>query len=458
MTMTTESTELAAERQDNTQPSYFEAKPVPGRALFNKGPAKFEVTPNDGHGDVTVGDVTVYGTGMGVHVERPEEPAEGQQPDLSVRISADCQTASAYNATLKQTDNDGPVSVITAGTVTLVNAAAEAPAAAENAETGLQLNIGADGVTGKLDGMAFDINPSGNDIAVDANRLGVKPGAEVSTDETDIKLSLSKEFNRVVLEGLHVKVMIELDKKGQAFVYATGGVASVIAPNAETGPALEANGDLIRLTLKGGRVFDINTANGEVTGYVPDKDTGIQNEDPLELAEKAPEENADDYQITISQDNKRVALNGAGLEKTAEGALVTATDGIAGFKPPVPVKTGPDLGEKVADADGLWVYLGEVKGKPLFVAMEDSGRMRFGKAMRFAKKHSNSLPSDDEMFRMFNERSSLSGLDEKGMSSKAGLYLTAERGNVHDFKYGQVYHGSIFRKHSVRVVRHDLKP
>jgi hypothetical protein len=55
-------------------------------------------------------------------------------------------------------------------------------------KTGIQLKIGKDGATGKLDGTAFGIDLSANSIAVDAGRLEVKPAAEASMDKTAIKI------------------------------------------------------------------------------------------------------------------------------------------------------------------------------------------------------------------------------------------------------------------------------
>jgi hypothetical protein len=441
MTTTTETREQDTQQQDMPELTYFEAKPVPGRAVFNKGDTKIEVTPNDGHGDVIAGDVTVYDTGMGVQVKRPEapaeQPAEGQQPDLSVRISADCQTAFAYNATLTQPDN-GPVSVITDGDVTLVNPEAEALEAAEGAktepQTGIRLNFGKFNATGHLGGREFDISLYERTVAVYASRIQVKAAAEPSTDETDTRLTLSKEFNRAVLEGANFKLRIELDKKGQAFVYSTVGVATVIAPNAETGPALDVNGDIIRLTLQGGRVFDINTANGEVTGYVPNKDTGIKNEGPPELAKPAPE-NKRDYQIVIGQDGQRFALNNtcagqsASLGQSADGPLSVATDGVAQIRPvaesPSALKAEEDkIGKPVENMEG-WLFLANLEGgKIQLVAKEDLGTMTRRQAARLLRKLRKQNPSVDDLPDVKTLRLAFKNATRIGGFKEGGEYMS----------------------------------
>jgi hypothetical protein len=454
MTTTTDNQTGQTAEEQEAQPSYFEAKPVPGRALFNKGPAKFEVTPNDGHGDVTVGDVTVYGTGMGVQVERPEEPAEGQQPDLSVRISADCQTAFAYNATLKQTDNDGPVSVITGGKVILVNPAL---ASSESTETGIQLSISAYGITGKLDGTVFDIDPSEKDgLAVEARRIEVIPTAEASKNETDTHLRISAAFNRAVVEGLHVKVRIEIEN-GQAVIHTAHGVMIKAEPEAKMRPLLDISGDVTRLTLVGGKVFDINTANGDVTAYVGKK--GIRNEGPPELAEPATE-SADDHQITISQDNKRIALNGAGLEKSAEGALVAATDGVGRLMPPE--KATLEIGDRPRDKEG-WIYAGVSPdtGEDMFVAPEDSGIMTFAEAEKAVEELREQgidarIPSQGELSMAFNPEARVPGL-ERGTSFPKDWYWSSTEGGSETHLCARGGEGFIYNKNSrqssLRIMR-----
>jgi hypothetical protein len=144
------------------------------------------------------------------------------------------------------------------------------------------------------------------------------------------------------------------------------------------------------------------------------------------------------------------------IEKTwQKTGLTISTPGDVDVRPPA--KTGPEIGDAAADG---WIYAGisRTTNKPFYVAPEDTGRMRWGKLKGLVKKLQKEgkkdarLPSDDELFSMFNNRAAIGGFDEFGVYSKTGFYRTAKRTRSHEFKYGTVYHNIVGRKNA-RLVR-----
>jgi hypothetical protein len=322
-TVTEEKVEQTPEQQ-GPQLSGFEFKTPPGGPnTVIKDDTTLKVAPDSA--------VEVNDTGRGVQVKRTKARAPKKpNPGINFKDAAQ-QIVTTYGATVTAPAN-GPASVVTNGAVTLVNPNATAPATAEatEPETGLQLSFTPDGVMGTLDGTEFDI--AKNNVAVNANRVEVRPAAEASKHETDIEISISEEFNRASLKGENFEVRIELDEKGKSTVYSTaGGIMNMPLEGAQAGlsaPAIEANEQVTRLALVDGKIYGINNATGEVTTYDNDH---VRNGGSPELAGLAPV--ADGYQITLSRDGKRIGLNGSGLEKTAEGGLVAATDGVGRFIP-----------------------------------------------------------------------------------------------------------------------------
>ncbi len=218
---------------------------------------------------------------------------------------------------------------------------------------------------------------------------------------------------------------------------------------AGAGVPLTIDKDLITLSLDGEKIEF--ASGGDVTIYTN------ENKGVLTKHVAAPAAGTQDHQIIAAKDGKSVSVNGVKVELTGKG-FVVSTYGRAFVKPAVAEKTGPAVGDR---ADDGWIYAGvsPETHKPMFVQPEDAGVMRWRKGKRLAKallkkgKAEARLPSDKELFMMFNKRAAIRGFDEAGVSSKSGLYWSSVRENAHDFKFGNVCYGNPFKKNSVRLVR-----
>jgi len=270
-------------------------------------------------------NVTVEGP-RGVQVKRSERKI----PNTSnIIYSGKNDQILTTNGATVSAPVDGPASATTPGDVFLVDPnAPEAIAPAEGTEpkTGTQLNIVDGHLTGRIDGTKVDMN--GENVTIDAPLVQVKPADEATTDaEKDVEFSLSDTFNSLVVKGAHVDVRIEIED-GHTNIYVNGSLEVTSAEDANVdvnGDLVNVNGDVTRFTLAGGKVFDINTATGEVIAYTA-RNEKVHNVSDAELAEMAPANET--YKVTMSQDGTRVAMNGSSVEKT-DGVFAAATDGVS---------------------------------------------------------------------------------------------------------------------------------
>lgn len=478
MATETENKKEQTVKEQVAQPSYFDAEVRPGQTTFTKGDVTFEVTPNQSDDGVTVGDVIVNDkNGNGVQVNKPAAPdGENAAPQNPGSFSPDLQTASAYGAEMTtapdvvygNTVDGGHAIIATDGTVTLVNKEAEELAAAKGAppkteaETGIQFTFGDYVKHGavvsevNLNGTEANIGMYSGNVDVFANRIKAKPVAAspatdaASTDKEAVaadaekiasanaeeatsasaeeaapteagktEIRLSNTFQRAVVEGLNgTKIIIDGSIKDRDhIVYTTDSVTVKSAAEADAavfaGPAVKVNGDITRLILAGNKVFDVNTTTGHVTAY-GDVDLG----DKLELAKPEPENRLDTQKIVISEDGKRVALNDAAIEKTADGVVAVATKGKANIKPPAESPSAiaaaeEKIGQVVEEG---WKFLAEVDGKDLLVADKDSGIMNDKKTEKFIKKLRKenpevALPDDAALKLMIKNAAKLGGFN-----------------------------------------------
>jgi hypothetical protein len=349
-------------------------------------------------------NVTVNDTGNGVRIRRPNEEVTSSS---SIIFEDDAeQVVTTYGATVTAPDNK-PAAVTTAGTVTLINPDAPAAEEAAEAKSGLQLNLANGGITGKLDGTAFGLK--NNNVVVDADRVEVKPADEASSAETDTRFSLTRSFNRVILEGVtqegeEFKVRIDVEDKGSV-IYGTAGyeIRPVQSENTGVnGAAIEADENKIHLTLAQGREFDIDMATGKVTAYGKVRKGSSLEEAPYAAATGG-------LKLTLSQDGTRVGLDGAGLEKTADGTLAATTNGVSQLASALPENQPPTaeelaaLAAKEANAyKGGWYDTGIESpirpGMIMVVATEDlPGTQTKNEAQQVASDSDAALPVVHEM-------------------------------------------------------------
>jgi hypothetical protein len=192
--------------------------------------------------------------------------------------------------------------------------------------------------------------------------------------------------------------------------------------------------------------------NGTVYDITPDSAVTVYTNENIQRApaDRRASAKAAGPSVRISPDYNAFAAYGARI-KITEGGPVISTNGNVLVKPvPPPAKTAPETGDK---DDNGWTYLVDARGKPLLVAPEDSGVMRWSRAKRIARAQGARLPSDADLFQMYNQKTVLDGLDETGVTGKSGLYSSSVRGNTHDFKYGNIYHGRLGKKRATRLVK-----
>src|SRR5262249_12229947 len=141
--------------------------------------------------------------------------------------------------------------------------------------------------------------------------------------------------------------------------------------------------------LTGGKVFDVNTETGDVITYVPSKHER-QDIEGLEEADKIAPSKAKTYDIVISEDGNRLAFNNTTIEKTADGAVAVATDGVSQIKPanqsPSAVAAEEaKIGQPVKPG---WLYLTTTldNKEVTLIADEDLGLMDRKKAKRVIEK------------------------------------------------------------------------
>jgi len=486
----------------------FEIVPSREEITLTKDDTVFKVTPHKGG----KADVTVNDTGRGVQVSKPAALAEGQQAPKASAINFeddDYQIVTTQGVTLSAHKNV-PATVATDGNVILVNEAQAAADAAEKgtepeaaAETGVWLSFDKNNATGGIDGNEFKIGLYTKDIDVYANRTLVKAAA-VPTDATDaastdeaetvsadeaetvstdeavaasanaadaatadagkIKISLSKDFNRAVIEGLNgTKVIIELGKKGakdaKDIVYTTGDLGSMPAadaPDADV-PGIKVNGDMTRLILADGKVYDVNTVTGDVTRYGGGAKLGKSSK----LNEAEPE-NLKNHRIVISENGTRLDLNKSSVEKTADG-LAVATDAMDPREGIVQLKSVDQSPSAVAAAEAKigqaagdgWVFLVKIGDQQINVASEDSGLMTRRQVRKLIKKLKKDnegvdLPDEATLKLMFAHAAKIGGFKTEGSYDETH-YMGQDC--VSSFKHGGLMSKvGMWDKANVRVV------
>jgi len=133
---------------------------------------------------------------------------------------------------------------------------------------------------------------------------------------------------------------------------------------------------------------------------------------PLEGSKAAPI-NKDTF-ISISADFNTVVLNGAAIERAADGHLVISTSGTVITKPgpangtAAKAKAAPDVGDEMEDGT---ILAGYYEGKPLYATPRDApAPYSFNQAAEYAKKldahghHDFHVPSEGELNILWDNR------------------------------------------------------
>ena len=137
--------------------------------------------------------------------------------------------------------------------------------------------------------------------------------------------------------------------------------------------------------------------------------------------------------ISISADFNTVVLNGATIERAADGHLVISSSGTVITKPgpandsAAKGKTAPEIGDEMADGT---VLAGYYEGKPLYARPRDeSGTYTFNEAAKHAKDVGGGfhVPSKGELNVLYENRNKgkLKGSFNETGSDPAGWYWSS---------------------------------
>jgi hypothetical protein len=144
--------------------------------------------------------------------------------------------------------------------------------------------------------------------------------------------------------------------------------------------------------------------------------------------------------ISISEDFNIVVLNGAAIERAADGHLVISTPGVVITKPApandyAAINAQPQIGDMMAAGhpNACWIYAGISKTthQPFYVAPKDSGVFKWKEAMTFAANDGSRVPSQDELDQIYEARNkgALKGTFNVTGSLSAGWYWSARDSN-----------------------------
>jgi hypothetical protein len=153
--------------------------------------------------------------------------------------------------------------------------------------------------------------------------------------------------------------------------------------------------------------------------------------------------------ISISWDFNTVVLNGATIERAADGHLVISTPGTVITKP------GPANGNNIRGGEAAlqigdkmpaghkhagWIYAGisRTTHEPFYVAPKDSGVFQWKEAMAFAAKDGSRVPSKEELDQIHEARNqgALRGTFNVTGSYPAGWYWSSSQ-LFNDFAWAQ---------------------
>jgi hypothetical protein len=175
--------------------------------------------------------------------------------------------------------------------------------------------------------------------------------------------------------------------------------------------------------------------------------------------------------ISISADFNTVVLNGATIERAADGHLVISAPGVVVITKPAPAndtaakaKTAPRIGGEMEDGT---ILAGFYEGKPLYTTPRDApGTYTFNEAAKYAKNldahghHDFHAPSKGELNVLWENRNKgkLAGTFNETGSDPAGWYWSSSQ----NYGYGawgqrfsdggQDYSGKLYDS-SLRCVR-----
>jgi len=145
--------------------------------------------------------------------------------------------------------------------------------------------------------------------------------------------------------------------------------------------------------------------------------------------------------ISISADFNTIVLNGATIERAADGHLVISAPGGTVITKPAPANDStaargtPQIGDKMpaGHPNAGWVYAGVSKTtkQPLYVAPKDSGVFQWKAAMDFAAKEGARVPSREELNQIHDamDRGALKGTFNVTGSYPAGWYWSSSQFN-----------------------------
>jgi hypothetical protein len=148
--------------------------------------------------------------------------------------------------------------------------------------------------------------------------------------------------------------------------------------------------------IMGGDRIEVSPDGKKVTAYTND---GVET--------KAASGEAPAHGISISADFNTIVLNGATIERAADGHLVISAPGGTVITKPAPANDStaasatPEIGDKMqaGHPNAGWIYAGVSKTthQPLYVAPTDSGVFQWKAAMSFAAKEGARVPSREEL-------------------------------------------------------------
>jgi hypothetical protein len=143
--------------------------------------------------------------------------------------------------------------------------------------------------------------------------------------------------------------------------------------------------------------------------------------------------------ISISADFNTVVLNGATIERAADGHLVISAPGGTVITKPAPANdstatnAAPQIGDKMpaGHPNAGWIYAGVSKttNQPLYVAPKDSGVFQWKAAMDFAAKEGARVPSKQELDQIYDakDKGKLKGTFNETGSDPAGWYWSSSQ-------------------------------
>jgi hypothetical protein len=177
--------------------------------------------------------------------------------------------------------------------------------------------------------------------------------------------------------------------------------------------------------------IEVSPDGKKVTAYTND---GVE----TKAAKPAPAEaaGAATRGISISADFTTVVLNGATIERAADGHLVISSPGAVITKPgpandtAAKPKTAPEIGDEMEDGT---ILAGYYEDKPLYATPRDApGTYTFNEAAKYAKDldahghHDFHAPSKGELNVLFKNRVLVGGFNETG-SAPAGWYWSSSQ-------------------------------